>query len=93
MEWGDTLQSILLLGGGAVAIKLMEYIWMIFNKTLGRRRSELDRLGSDLALAVAERDRQSLLKRKAVEMVYVLRAMMIQSGHWKHSDLPDLPEE
>ncbi len=93
MEWSDTLQSLLLLGGGAVALKILEYVWAIVNKSLGRRRNELDRLGSDFALAIVERDRQTYLKRKALEMVYVLRAMMIQSGHWKQSDLPDPPEE
>ena len=93
MEWSETLQNVLLLGGGAVAIKLIDYISDLTKGVLGRRRSELDRLGQELALAVAERDKQILLKRKALEMVYALRVMMIKSGYWTSSDLPDEPQE
>lgn len=93
MEWSETLQNVLLLGGGAVAIKLLDYIADLVKGVLGRRKSELDRLGQELSLAVAERDKQTLLKRKALEMVYALRVMMIKSGHWTSSDLPDEPQE
>lgn len=93
MEWSDTLQSLILLGGGAVTLKVLEYGWAILNKSLGRRRNELDRLARDLALAIADRDKQALLKLKYREMIYTLRGMMIKSGNWEIKDLPEEPEE
>lgn len=44
MEWSDTLQNLLLIGGGAVVLKLMEYIYQLGKGALGRRRTELDRI-------------------------------------------------
>lgn len=92
MDWSDTLQNVLLLGGGAVALKVIEYISDLTKGLLGRRRTELDRLGQDLALAIAERDRETLLRRKTLEVVWVLRGMMIRSGHWALEDIPDEPK-
>lgn len=93
MNWSDTLQNVLLLGGGAVSIKIIDYLMDFIKGSLGRKKDELDRLGQELSLAVAERDKQTLLKRKALESVYTLRVMMIKSGHWTSSELPDEPQE
>ena len=93
MDWSDTMQTLLVAGGGAVTLKAMEYAWSLLTGFLGRRRTELDKLGRDLALAMAERDRQALLKQKAVELYYRLRLMMIKSGHWTDDQLPDLDDE
>ena len=93
MEWSDTLQNLLLIGGGAVVLKLLEYISPLGKGALGRRRTELDRIARELALAIAEKDKQLLLKQKAYEQIYTLRAMMIRSGHWTVDTLPEEPTE
>lgn len=89
MQWNETLQSVLLLGGGAVAVKLIEFVWQIINGVLGRRRSEIDKMAQELALAIAERDKQTLLRLKYREMIYALRAKLVRMG----VDLEDLPPE
>lgn len=92
MQWNDTLQNVLLLGGGAVVLKLLEFFWNILNGVLGRRRTEIDKMAQDLALAIVERDKQTLLRLKYREMIYILRQLLISNGV-NHEDLPPPPEE
>ena len=93
MSWSDTLQNLMLVGGGAVAIEFLRYLKDVSTKLLGWRKDELRKIGEELALVTAERDKQTLLKKRAVEAVYVLRLMMIKSGHWTEKTLPEEPEE
>lgn len=92
MTWNETLQNVLLVGGGGVAVKLLEFVWQVLNGVLGRRRSEIDKMAKELALAIAERDKQTLLRLKYREMIYALRAMLIRMG-LDHKDLPPEPED
>jgi hypothetical protein len=93
MQWNDTLQNALLVGVGAVALELFRYIRDTLNKALGRKRSELDRLAQELSLVTAEKDKQSTLKYQYLEMIWVLRGMMLRSGHWQPKDLPEEPKQ
>lgn len=93
MDWGATMRDVLLVGGGAVSLQILKYIADFLKGALGRKRTELDRLGRELSLAIAERDRERLLRQKITELYYTLRGMMVMSGHWKIQDLPDIETE
>ena len=93
MQWNDTLQNLLLIGGGAVALELLRYFRDLTSGILKKKRSEVDRLAQELALAIAERDKQTILKLKYRDSNYALRGMMLKSGNWEQADLPDEPPE
>ncbi|MBL5975384.1 MAG: hypothetical protein D3X82_16950 [Candidatus Leucobacter sulfamidivorax] len=100
MTGAELLQSLLLVGGGAVSLRIIDMIRDALSAPGRRRRREVDRLATDLRErdeqlreARTERDTWRTKYRRVIESYHELRVWVIRTGLHDPADVPDIDDE